>query len=669
VLYKEIPFLRISVPLYVGIVSGLYLKPDSIFIILLSLLSISVFCISLLYNHSFTNKVFGFSLNLSLILLGLLLYRNEKDSLSLLKSEKTLFSCTLTEFPEEKEKSYLLKVKLNYSLNTEPQNKLNGSMLLYLSKDSSKNTFLPGDIMLISCTPQPIKNNGNPNEFDYRFYMENNGIKYFAFINHHDIKLYRNAEKRKLIYNALIIREKIIGMYKERGISGKNLALVAAITLGQKNMLDTDQKQVFIKAGVMHIMAVSGLHTVILSLFIFNLFFFLKKRFMMLRIIITVTFLWFFAFITGLTPSVLRATLMFSFIQAGGVMKRNVNSINSVLASAFILSLIKPSVIFDSGFLLSYSAVIFIISFYKDFYSLITFKNWITDKIWQSVVVTIVAQLGTLPLTILLFNRFPTYFIIANLIIVPLSSLLVIIGCLIPIVYIIKPLSYLLAFLLDRLTSLTEYITSIVSSLPFSTINNIGITTPECIFMMTAVFICTFFILKKKKLSILIPLSSLLIYTLTTTITDVIESKENRLIVYNSPNITSIGIKTGLTMHLFTDSTVISNDVIKHCSARGIKLKIIKLEEDIYYISSGRKKILISNMLSRKILENKTPDIIILTGNKPLIENNIIFNKFPEVIIVSTIVNSGFSVSKKLNYTNTDNIHYIRKSGAYILKI
>ncbi len=146
-------------------------------------------------------------------------------------------------------------------------------------------------------------------------------------------------EKRKLTHTALIIRERIINMFRERGIKGERLALVAALTLGQKNMLDPEQKQHFIRAGVMHIMAVSGLHAMILSLFVFRLLFFLKGKLNVVRVVITIVILWAFAFITGLTPSVLRATLMFSFLQAGKIMKRPVNGINSVLASAFVLIL------------------------------------------------------------------------------------------------------------------------------------------------------------------------------------------------------------------------------------------------------------------------------------------------------------------------------------------
>ena len=274
---------------------------------------------------------------------------------------------------------------------------------------------------------------------------------------------------------------------------------MAAITLGQKNMLDADQKNYFIKAGVMHIMAVSGLHTVILSLFVFNVLFFLKGRFNIIRILITLTILWSFAFVTGLTPSVLRATMMFSFLQAGTLLKRPVNGINSVLASAFVLMLIRPSVIFDAGFLLSYSAVIYIIAFYKDLYQKLTFKYSLTDKIWQSAAVTIVAQAGTLPLTIALFNRFPAYFILTNIIIVPLSSLLVIIGCLIPLLFPVKFLSHLLAMLLNSLTGLTELLTQTASSLPFASIENIGMTTCRMHSFHSMLFFCSAILLKDRK--------------------------------------------------------------------------------------------------------------------------------------------------------------------------
>jgi competence protein ComEC len=530
-------------------------------------------------------------------------------------------------------------------------------------------SFLPGDLMIIKCTPVEISNRGNPYEFDYRFYMENQGIRFYAFTSSSDIIKHSIPAHRKLIHRALIIREKIIGMYKERGITGERLALVAAITLGQKNMLDQEQKQNFIKAGVMHIMAVSGLHAVILSLFVFNLLFFMKRRFNILRILITILILWSFAFVTGLTPSVLRATLMFSFLQAGNLMQRRVNGINSVLASAFVLILIKPSVIFDAGFLLSYSAVIYIICFYQDFYLKLQFKNWLTDKIWQSAVVTIVAQAGTLPLTIMLFNRFPSYFILTNIIIVPLSSLLIIIGCLVPMTFPVHFLSQFFALILNYLTGLTELLTEKASSLPWSTIENIGMTTVECILLTLTIFLFSYFILKKHSFSIIYPISAMFLFVFSGTVTEISTRTRNEVIVYNSPGSSTIGIKTGKILNLYSDTSLVRPEVLRHCATLGLKIKTNSLSNNMYCIEAGKKKLLIANSLNKNILKNFMPDIVILTGLRPEIEKNLSLRQFPGILIISSKATSGIRLQQQIDFSGIVTVHQVRKSGAYIKKI
>jgi competence protein ComEC len=669
VLHKEIPLLRIGLPLCAGIITGLYIKPDTIFLVITFIVIVSGFCVSLLFNKSQTNLIFGYSITISLFTCGLLLYTNEKNSISQLKHEESLFNCTLSDYPEKKENSYRLTVKLNRKINLESPVAVEGSMILYSKKDSSVNSFLPGDLFTIKCTPVEITNKGNPYEFDYRFFMENQGIRYYAFISNCDIINHIIPRHRKLVHKALIVREKIIGMYKERGITGERLALVAAITLGQKNMLDPEQKQNFIKAGVMHIMAVSGLHAVILSLFVFNLLFFLKRRFNIIRILITILILWSFAFVTGLTPSVLRATLMFSFLQAGNLMKRHVNGINSVLASAFVLILLKPSVIFDAGFLLSYSAVIYIICFYQDFYLKLHFKNWLMDKIWQSAVVTIVAQAGTLPLTIMLFNRFPTYFILTNIIIVPLSSLLIITGCLVPMIFPVHFLSRFLALLLNYLTGLTELLTAKASSLPLSTLENIGMTTVECILLTGTIFIFSFFLLKKQSFSILYTFSILILFVITETVIEISTRTTNELIVYNTPGASTIGIKSGKILNLYSDTSLVRPEVIRHCSTLGLKIKINTLKNKVYCIRAGEKKILISSSPDKDILKIFIPDIVIIPGVQPETENNLSVNQLPEVLIVTSGASPGFYPSRQSFFSGIDSVHFVRKSGAFIRRI
>jgi len=669
VLHKEIPFLRIGLPLCAGIVTGLYYKPDTAFLVAVAIVIVSGFLTSLYYNKFRTNLIFGFTLTISLFTSGLLLYTHEKTSISHLNPEQTLFRGVLSDYPEEKENSFRMTVKLNNKTIDNQTEHIEGSVILYHRKDSSVTSFLPGDLLTIKCTPIEIVNRGNPYEFDYKFYMENQGIRYYAFTSKLNIISHTVPDRRKLRHRALIIREKIIGMYRERGISGARLALVSAIILGQKSMLDPEQKQNFIKAGVMHIMAVSGLHAVILSLLVFNLLFFLKRRFNVLRILITILILWAFAFVTGLTPSVLRATLMFSFFQAGNLMKRRVNGINSVLASAFVLILLRPSVIFDAGFLLSYSAVIYIISFYQDFYLKLKVKNWFADKVGQSAAVTIVAQEGTLPLTIMLFNRFPTYFILTNILIVPLSNLLIIIGAMVLLLFPIQFLSQFLASILNWLTGLTELLTARASALPMSNIENIGMTTYECIILSGTIFIFTLFIVKKQSFSIIYPITFLLLFIIAGTITEIRTRTTNELIVYNTAGSPTIGIRTGKVLNLYSDTVMPGPEVVRHCSTLGLKIKGNILSANSTCFEVGDKKILICNSLNKNMLNNILPDIVILTGLRPEIDNDLSSMKLQNKFIITSQAGSGFRMPKTVNFAGADTVHLVRNSGAFITRI
>jgi competence protein ComEC len=666
VLHKEIPFLRIGLPLCFGIIAGLYFNPGTPFWIVSALIILSGFTLSFRVQKYEENQVFGYILSFALFITGIYLYKNEKTRISTLAQKESVFICTLSDFPEEKEKSFRIVVKLSSIISGNTTAPAVGSLLLYNRKDEGWKDAIPGDLFILRCIPVPIVNRGNPYEFNYKFYMENHGIKYYAFTDSSDILAHIAPSGRKLVHRALILRERIIKMYIERGISGDNLALVAAITMGQKRMLDPEQKQSFMRAGVMHIMAVSGLHAVILSMIVLNMLFFLKGRFNTIRIILTLLVLWSFAFVTGLTPSVLRATLMFSFLQAGKMMKRPVNGINSVLASAFLLILLKPSVIFDAGFLLSYSAVIFIITFYSKVYGLIENRSVLTDRVWQLVSVSLVAQAGTLPLTIMYFNRFPVYFLLANVIIVPLSTLMIILGCLIPLTYLITPASFFLASLLIRLTALTESITSRISSLPGATLENIGLTIPSAIIMTFTIFISGYYFLCKRSMSIVYPLASVLLLVLAGTITEISTRRTNELVIYNCTNRYAIGIRTGKLLNVYSDSIRPGIEVKRHSAMLRLDVRMNQTGREDYVYKAGDRRILISGSLKGGINESTSNDVVVLTGDKPRIDKNLRACTNPSELIF-TSARSGYTNLPAEAYFNLiDSIHFVRESGAYI---
>jgi len=660
VLYKEIPFLRLGVPLCTGIITGLFLCPGTIFFIVSASVIALLFVASRFFNKFLTNTVYGVSITLGLWLAGLLLYTFEKETISDLDPRETIFKVILDDTPEEKEKTWKMIVRLNGIIDHDSLVPAGGSLLIYHRKHGDISGLLPGDELIMKCKPVRISNRGNPGEFDYRFFMENQGIRYYAFTDSSDIIRHKAAEHRKIRHSALIIRDRICGMYTRRGISEENLGLVVAMTLGQKNLLDPDQKEYFIKAGVMHIMAVSGLHTVILSLFIFNMLFFLKGNLNILRVIITLVILWGFAFITGLTPSVMRATLMFSFLQTGKLMKRPVNGINSVLASAFILILIRPSVIFDAGFLLSYSAVLFIICFYRDLYLKLRIKHRIPDLIWQSAAVTIIAQAGTLPLTIMLFNRFPVWFILTNIIIVPLSSLVVITGVLVLITFPLPFLSHLLAWILEFLTSLTEKLTEKAALLPLSTIENIGLTTIECILLTITIFLFCYFLLNRKSISVFRPLTSLLMFVTAGTIQDLPGKNARELIVYNTAGNTAVGIRSGKVLYIYTDTPEPLKEVSRHISIYKLREERSILNKNTC-INAGNNKILVTDCLTVMLIKKASPDIIILTGPKAYMANNIKMEGRLKALIIGTDV----KYQQWFIPPPADTIHFVRSQGAF----
>ena len=332
---------------------------------------------------------------------------------------------------------------------------------------------------------------------------------------------------------------------------------------------------------------------------------------------------------------------MFSFLQAGKLLKRDVNSINSVLASAMILLLAHPSVLFDAGFLLSYSAVLFIICFYRSFYLKISLKNFGADKIWQSAAVTIIAQAGTLPLTISLFNRFPAWFILTNIIIVPLSSMVVIIGCLVPLTYPIEFISRPLALLMDYLTGLTEIFTEKAASLPFASIENIGMVPIESLLLFIFIFLLTISLLNRKAIPLRLPLIALLALAGAGSIRSIHDRVSGELIVYNGISESQAGIRTGRKMNLWSAADTVMPETARHCMTRGLKVMEIHSGPDVRLIETNNRRILISGHMNKVLLQKTQPDIVVLKGKYPKIDRGINPDDIPETVITGSEVSAG----------------------------
>ncbi|WP_420317898.1 ComEC/Rec2 family competence protein [Ekhidna sp.] len=307
---------------------------------------------------------------------------------------------------------------------------ITGTIHIYIRKDSLNQPIRYGDKLAVHGRFYPVPGPDNPNEFNYRKYLEQQNIYAHSFVKEQDVKIVSHGTPNIFLSWAFRLRassasiiDKNIKAKRERGIA-------KALLIGIKDHLDNDIKKAYSSAGAMHVLAVSGLHVGIIFLLIQLLFGRLRNIGRSGKYgfaFISVITIWLYACMAGLSPSVLRAATMFSFISLGQIATREGNIYNTLGFAAFVLLLINPYLIYSVGFQLSFAAVIGIVYLQPKFYQLLNFKSWLLDKAWAITCVSIAAQLATFPLAAYYFHQFPTYFLASNLIVIP-SSFLMLIG-------------------------------------------------------------------------------------------------------------------------------------------------------------------------------------------------------------------------------------------------
>ncbi len=249
----------------------------------------------------------------------------------------------------------------------------------------------------------------------------------------------------------------------------------------------------------MHILAVSGMHVGIIYILLNTILIFSKNKYgKVIKVIIIVISLWLYAFITGLTPSVCRAALMFSFIAIGSIYSKQNNTYNSIFSSAFILLIINPFNFFSIGFQLSYVAVLGIVALQPIIYKSIYVKNYILDKTWSLFSVTLAAQIATTPLTLYYFHNFSTYFWLSNLIIVPMIPIITYLAILILIVPFLPIIQEYTSKLLIICIDIMNFVVAKIEVLPMYLITNIYINKIHILLMYSVIVIVFSYITIRK---------------------------------------------------------------------------------------------------------------------------------------------------------------------------
>lgn len=236
------------------------------------------------------------------------------------------------------------------------------------------------------------------------------------------------AESSKIKQLALDKQQSLIATIDHLQLTDDEKSVMAALTIGYKKVLSRDVRNRFSLSGLSHLLAVSGFHVAIVCGFLGFMFAFLprnKRVVRWLRYLLTMLLLWSFVFITGLGASAVRAGLMLSFYLAGRTLSRNADSYNTLAAAAFCMLVYKPENLFDIGFQLSYMAVFFILWLQPGLNRIFTLRNPLLAIPWGWVTVSIAAQEGTTFLSLFYFGQFSLVFLYANILVVPLATLLI----------------------------------------------------------------------------------------------------------------------------------------------------------------------------------------------------------------------------------------------------
>lgn len=502
-----------------------------------------------------------------------------------------------------------------------------GNILIYFKKDSAITARIGyGTQIAFATALQPIQNTGNPGCFDYKRYLLFQGVTSQVYLKQADYMVLPQKDASDFQIFLQQTRGYVIHALQQFIPDKKAQGVAEALLLGYRNDLDKQLVQSYSRTGVVHIIAISGLHLGMIYGVLLLLFSPFKNR-RWYRFVMPVTalvVLWLFTFIAGAVPSIVRSAVMFSFIVLGECLRRKGNIYNTLAVSALCLLMYNPFYLWDVGFQLSYAAVLSIAVFMKPIYNSLYFENKLISKIWMLVATNIAAQLFTLPVVLFYFHQFPLLFLITNLLVVPLSFLILLIEIVLVAIAawawpatMTGKLAYWLLWLMN---SFIEHI----EKLPFALWQSIKTDLFQTIVLYIIILLCTIWLFTKSSKALLYALAAILLFTTYTTI-DIYKAKQQqKLIVYNLPKSTAIDIIQGNSCKALLSAAIVRDTLLQNFYLQPTRLRYRAAPKQGHILSANNYLLHIANK-SILIIDKSLPaisplhklqvDAVIITGN------------------------------------------------------
>ncbi|MEO7483090.1 MAG: ComEC/Rec2 family competence protein, partial [Ferruginibacter sp.] len=689
--WKFAPFIRLLIPLMAGIILQWYLDFGiEIILIALGCFGLSFFLTRFLpvhiqYRLRFLRAVL---LHLMIICAGLFItwqkdLQNHKAWYGYHVNEESKLQLQIEEPVAPKNNSYKTTASVKYVINENHIIPVKGKMLLYFSKDSSFAAPAYGDNILINSTLQWIKNSGNPGAFNYK--------RYAAFQQCYQQVFIKPSDWKKLSLNtgngfsAFLFRIKsyVVAQLRKYVVGKDEQAIAEALLIGYKEDLDKDLVQAYSNTGVVHIIAISGLHLGMIYLLLLRMLAFIPflKNKKLFSTIIIIGSLWLFALITGGAASVLRSALMFSFLVIGKNYFRNASIYNSLAASAFLLLIYNPYFLWDVGFQLSYLAVTGIVALQKPLFRLWYIRNKWLRKIWELLSLAIAAQAATFPLCIYHFHQFPNLFFISNLFAVPAAMLLVYGELLLVVIGAIRPLALALGLLISKIIFALNFFIRYIDELPFSVWDNIHATLWSTWVLYLAVFCAALWMVEKHKIMLRLSMVFMILFFSLQAVWAWKVMNQKKIIVYEVPKYTAIDF-VYRNKYFFIGDSILKKDGL----LRNFHLKPSRIQQqatNVFYDSTfirqqsflwqflNKKLLLIDSAVSFETIYPKIKvDILLISHNPKTYIKNLISAIEPSIIVFDAS-NSLWKIEnwKKECEQLALPFHSVPEKGAFVLDI
>ncbi|MBZ9730720.1 competence protein ComEC family protein [Salegentibacter sp. JZCK2] len=542
-----------------------------------------------------------------------------------------------------------------------------GKVLLNISKDSLGKELAPGMKLLVPYKLTNITEPLNPYRFNYRNYMQKQRVEKQLQISNSEFYLLP-VKAESPISMASNFRERIIRKLSDTKIEKNELAIMQALLLGQRQDISKEIYEEYAAAGAIHILAVSGLHVGIILLILNWLFKPLNyfKNGLILKTLLLILLMWGFAILAGLSPSVVRAVTMFSFIAIGMQMRRKTSILNSLFISLFILLLVNPYFIFQVGFQLSYLAVFAIVTIQPKLFKLWEPRFKITKYFWGLLSVSISAQIGVLPLSLFYFHQFPGLFFISNLVVLPALGLILGLGFL---VILFTLLNFLPDFLAETYGKLIAYMNQFIGWVAGQeefVFTDIHFNIWQNLSAYLLIFFFILLIYQKSFRNLVFFLCGIVLFQWSMLYSKV-QNCSSESIVFHKPRKTMIGIQKDEKLMLYHN---LEDDFYKEIRVKDYKTgrNINQIEDkklpDVLALTEA--SILIVDSSAVYQLKDFRPDLVLLRDSPKVNLERLIQHLNPEIIIADgsnyhTYVARWAETARK----QKTRFHHTGKNGAF----